>query len=214
MIAGPLRAMLPSSVGMALRAIDDAPPPLWPGEAVAVARAVPLRRREFAAGRAAARAALSDAGLPAAALPPGPDRAPCWPAGLCGSISHTRDLAGALAARRSDWPSVGLDLEPALPLDDALAEMILTAEDDDGGVLPAPLAAKLIFSAKEAAFKAQFPLTGLWLDYPQVALRLSADTFRLTLRGTELCGRWCMAGGLFVTVLIVSPGQARHLTGT
>jgi enterobactin synthetase component D len=83
--------------------------------------------------------------------------------------------------------------------------------DDDGGVLPPALAAKLIFSAKEAAFKAQFPLTGLWLDYTEVALRLSPQGFTLTLGETPLHGRWTLTEGLFVTVLVIGAAEARGL---
>lgn len=212
MIGGALRALLPAGVGLGVQPLGAPAPPLWPGEAEAVRRAVPARQREFTAGRAAARAALRDAGLPAATLPTGPDRAPLWPAGVCGSISHGGTLAAALAARSCDWPSLGLDLEPALPLEEELAGLVRATGDDDGGVLPPALAAKLIFSAKEAAFKAQFPLTGLWLDYTEVALRLAPQGFTLTLGGTPLHGRWTLAEGLFVTVLVIGAAEARALT--
>lgn len=212
MIAEDLRALLPEGIGMALLPLAAPPPPLWPGEAEAVARAVPARQREFAAGRAAARAALRDAALPEAPLPKGPARAPLWPQGICGSISHTGRIAGALAARCAEVPALGLDLEDSVPLDPQIADLVRAPGDDDGGVLPPPLAAKLIFSAKEAAFKAQFPLTGLWLDYRDIAVTLCPQQFRLTLCGMPLAGRWTESCGLFLSVLALTPAEGRRLS--
>ena len=60
-----------------------------------MARAVPQRRREFFAGRLAAHRAMEALGHLPEPVPMGQDRAPVWPQGLVGSISHG---AGACAA--------------------------------------------------------------------------------------------------------------------
>lgn len=198
---------------MALRRLEDPAPPLWPEEQPAMARAVPARRQEFAAGRAAARAAMAQIGWAGQGLPVGPDRAPVWPGGLVGSISHAGPWAGAIVARQADWAGLGLDLEPATPMPADLAPMVRAPGDDDAGLLPAPMAAKLIFSVKEAAFKAQFPLTGLWLDHRDVAVRLRPGSFALTIGPVALSGRWDQAGGMFVSVLLVDAEQGRQLGG-
>src|SRR5215469_16812348 len=75
--------------------------PLRPAEAAIVARAVEKRRAEFATGRACAHAALDAWGAPDAPLLPGPDRAPLWPDGFVGSISHARGACAAVAAPRA-----------------------------------------------------------------------------------------------------------------
>nr|WP_162623786.1 4'-phosphopantetheinyl transferase superfamily protein [Paracoccus saliphilus] len=206
MIGQSLRAMLPSTVGSAVLAIDHSLPPLLPTEAVMVASAVPARRREFAAGRAAARLAMAEAGFAPAAIPAGTDRAPRWPQGVSGSISHTRDIAAALAARCADWPSVGLDVEEARPMASDLMDLVVGAHDCGGG-LPPPLAATLLFSAKEAAFKAQFPVTGRWLDHRDVALRIMPGSFHMDLCGVELSGSWRLTGRLFLTVMLITHAQ-------
>lgn len=211
MVAQTLRAMLPNTVGSAVTAVDDAVPPPLPAEAVAVANAVPARRREFAAGRAAARLAMADAGLAPAAVPAGPDRAPRWPAGISGSITHTRHVAAALAAYDGDWPAVGLDLEEARPMPPDLVDLVVGPEDRLGD-MPPSLAATLLFSAKEAVFKAQFPVTGLWLDYRDVALTILPGSFHLNLCGVELAGRWRLAGQLFLTVVLIAPDRHAALT--
>lgn len=196
-----------------MQAILDPVPALWPEELGQILRAVPMRRREFASGRAAARAALAEIGVPAAAIPAGRDRAPVWPHGICGAISHTRQIAAAIVARRDDLGALGLDLEPATPMPDDLARHVAASGDaPEGAGLPMALAAKLLFSAKEAAFKAQFPLTGLWLDYRDVAMTLTARGFLLRVRGIPLAGRWTLDDGLFICCIAVLPEVARRLT--
>src|SRR5207245_224467 len=94
---------------------DDAP--LLPAEAAVVAAVAPRRRREFAAGRWCARQALVRLGIEGFALLPSPDRAPRWPPGIVGSISHTSDYCVAVVARQRDFLGVGVDAEPDEPID-------------------------------------------------------------------------------------------------
>ena len=75
------------------------PVPLHPQEEELVAQAAPKRRRDFALGRACARAALSDLGQPDAVIGQGENGAPLWPAGVVGSITHTKGYAAALVAK-------------------------------------------------------------------------------------------------------------------
>jgi 4'-phosphopantetheinyl transferase EntD len=76
-----------------------------------VARAADKRVQEFAAGRLCARSALSALGCPAAPLLPGPDRAPRWPNGTTGTISHTDQYCVAVVGRASRYLGVGVDAE-------------------------------------------------------------------------------------------------------
>ena len=94
-------------VGMACTDVDGDPRELWPQEREAVLKAIPRRQREFAAGRAAAREALTQLGWPAQAIPSAPDRSPVWPEGLVGSIAHTHSTCVAVAGRRSEERRVG-----------------------------------------------------------------------------------------------------------
>lgn len=186
-----LRDLFGAGVGVGVCRIGLAPPPL-PGEDVP--RAIPARRAEFAAGRAAARAAMTDAGLPAVAIPMGPDRAPVWPAGAFGSITHTEGVALAVAGRAP----LGLDAEPDADLPDDLIAIVAPGH--------APRSARLIFAAKEAAYKCQYPLTRQLLDFDAFSIDVTdrALTARLTLpvpplaRGTIFAGRHGRAGGLLL----------------
>ncbi|MFD1807677.1 4'-phosphopantetheinyl transferase [Gemmobacter lanyuensis] len=126
------------------------------------------RQSEFRAGRHAARAALAELGLPDRPIPAGADRAPIWPLGLIGSISHSDRLCLAAVGRGR---GIGVDLEPAEPLEPQIHRMILSPEDrgSEGAVISG-LETRLIFSAKEAAYKAQYPLSRQLFDFQTLAV--------------------------------------------
>lgn len=198
------RRLLP---GCGIAATDPrAPaPPLWPGECAGQG-AVPARRAEFAAGRAAARAALAAMGLPLVAIPRRDDRAPHWPPGIAGSITHS--TTACLAAVSARHGGLGIDLEPDHPLPDAIAASILTRTE----ALLRPDAG-LVFSAKEAAFKAIYPRIGRILDFDGMVVTLSGDSFTATLTrdlpglpaGTAIPGRWTRVEGHLLTVVALQP---------
>ncbi|GGP45087.1 4'-phosphopantetheinyl transferase family protein [Streptomyces melanogenes] len=147
------------SLGLAY-ADDPSARPGGPGERASAAAMPPPRRRDFLAGRCAARRALAEAGHPAAEILRS-GRRPLFPGGFAGSISHSGGLAVALAAR---VPALGCDLElRGLPLESA---HIVLGPDERGPVDDAPDRAaaehRLLcaFSAKEAAYKAFGALLG------------------------------------------------------
>lgn len=146
-------------------------PPLFPEELEFVAHAVEKRRLEFARGRQCARAALRRLGLPQPALPVGSNREPLWPRGVVGSITHTRDFCAAAVGRQSAYDGIGIDLEPAEPLEPAVAERVASAREMTHLVGMSPLlAARLVFSAKESFYKCQFYRTRKWLGFSDVAI--------------------------------------------
>jgi enterobactin synthetase component D len=115
---------------------------------------VPRRRLEYLGGRLAARAALQSAGAEDPVIG-SHNGAPVWPAGHCGSISHSAGLAVAVAARSRDWRSLGIDIEARFP---AHRERILTKAmgADEFAVAQAstdPWVWTRAWAAKEAAFK-------------------------------------------------------------
>jgi 4'-phosphopantetheinyl transferase EntD len=153
--------------------------PYWPGAAGQAPDGAERRRREFEAGRFYARSALSTLGCADAALTVGEDRAPIWPSAFAGSISHCDAFCGAVVAERRSFSAVGFDVETAEPLDRPLCELIAVAEEIEEAtralsVLP-DKAAKLIFSIKEAVFKAYWPATGKFLDFHDVFIGFGAS---------------------------------------
>ncbi|MDI6025812.1 4'-phosphopantetheinyl transferase superfamily protein [Corticibacterium sp. UT-5YL-CI-8] len=185
------------AVTMRFAPIDMGNPELLhPAELASLScEAVALRRREFAAGRACAAMAMRDLGLPAAPVPMAADRSPVWPACIVGSISHSRNLAGAaLAPRSNGLRAIGLDIEEAEPLDDALIEEVCTPREQ--GWLASQSAAqrgllsKAIFSAKEAAYKCQYPLTHEMFGFERLEIDLRMDCERFSARLTDRVGEF------------------------
>lgn len=207
-----LRALLPEPVRFAVSTRDlDAP--LWPVEEAALARAGGARRAEFVTGRACARAALAELGLPAAAIPVGGHRCPIWPAGSVGSITHCAGLRAAVVARTDDVVALGVDAEPNWPLPEGVTQVVaLPGELPASGLrLGVAWVDRLLFSAKEAAFKAWYPSLGYYLEFTDVRIELRGNgTFAAQLlrgKGARLQGRWAATTDLIVTTTTSSePG--------
>lgn len=146
-----------------------------------MSRATPNRRLEFAAGRLAARDAMGQLGFAASPVPMASDRAPIWPEGLIGSITHSAGLALACVAQARDVAALGIDLEPDEALEKDLVSTILTPEEAEA--IPEE-DARAAFCAKEAVYKALYPLTGEIWDFDAVGLvlYLKAETFTARLR--------------------------------
>ena len=152
----------------------------------ALRHAAAKRKSEYLAGRLCAAYALRAAGLPEAVGTK--DRAPVWPIGAVGSISHSDARAVAVVSR--DLAGLGVDIEPLLTPAQALdiQDMILTKAEADMQPpdLTFPEFLTLLFSAKEALYKA---LSARLLQMPAfldvvlvemtpatLTLRLGADT--------------------------------------
>lgn len=180
-----IAALFGGPVAVAVLRIDGVHPPLMHPEAQAVARAVPKRRAEFTTGRAAARLAMERLGLPPQAIPAAPDRSPVWPEGVTGSISHAGVFCAAVLSRDSSH-LLGLDIEDPAPLDPDLWPLVLTPAELDR-LAKAPeeqraTIAKRIFGIKEAAYKAQFPLTGAVIGFHALEVVLPDDPQLSTAR--------------------------------
>jgi 4'-phosphopantetheinyl transferase EntD len=166
--------MLPPDVAFAAGRVEDARGELFAVERETVAQAVEKRRREFAAGRAYARAALEGLGCPPQPIPVAPDRQAVWPEGYVGSISHTDRLCAAIVGQAAAYAGLGVDLEHDAPLKDELRHMICRPEERTGPGLAGVDGAKLLFVAKEAVFKAYYPATRAFLEFHDVAVAFDA----------------------------------------
>ena len=174
---------------------------LFDVERATLGDAIAPRRREFAAARWCARNALERLGLPRAAVPSGDSGEPLWPAGVVGSITHCAGYRASAVARAADVRSIGIDAEPDAPLPPGVLRSIATA--GDVATAAGVCADRLLFSAKEAAFKAWFPMTGRSIGFEDVAVRIDGSAFEARIGADELRGRWAVAGGLIGTAVVV-----------
>ena len=185
-----------------------------PAEAALVAGAAERRRAEFLAGRACARGCLDALGFDDAPVLRGERGIPIWPEGAIGSISHSGTIAMAVAATSVTARSIGIDVELQRAVTDELQELLFRPEERERlALLPQEerrAAATLMFSAKEAFYKAQFPIGRSFVDYCEVAVEPSESGFAVTTRidieglgrsGARFDGRWFAADGHVVTAI-------------
>ncbi|MFT6674480.1 MAG: 4'-phosphopantetheinyl transferase EntD [Sulfitobacter sp.] len=184
---GAVAGMFPAGVEVAVVDPRAPQPGLLPAEAAHVAGAVAKRQQEFAAGRAAARLAMRRNDL---AIPAGDDRAPIWPQGWHGSISHSDQFCVAVVTQAP--LCLGVDLEEAVPLDQDLLTSICSPSEIAAIAGPDQLLlAKIVFSAKEAAYKVQYPLTGVLFGFDHLAVSLDWVGGAFTARFEKPAGQFC-----------------------
>jgi 4'-phosphopantetheinyl transferase EntD len=184
---GLLAGLLPAGVAVVESFGDMPEADLLPEEAAAVAGAGERRRREFAAVRGCARAALAALDVPPVAVPPDVGaapawarRAPLWPNGVTGSMTHCDGYRAAVVARREVLAAVGVDAEPHGRLPGGVRNRVTLGEER---AMLAGLAAerddiawdRVLFSAKESVFKAWFPLAQRWLGFEECRVELGVD---------------------------------------
>lgn len=172
-----LESLFPPSVATEEGEASDLQASLRPEEEAFVEGASIKRRQEFAAGRACAHRALARFGEGHGPILSGEDRGPVWPSGYVGSIAHTKGYCGAAVALASDFIGLGLDIERCDRFGSSILRRVCTPFERDWleGLEPAglPSMAALIFSAKEAFFKAQHPLTRAFMGFQEAEIHVS-----------------------------------------
>ena len=151
--AGVASAALPLAELAAL--IDDLPGEVLPPD---IRRSVPSRQLAFAAGRLCAEHAMRALQGRAQYVARGAGGEPLWPNGMDGSITHTSAMAAAAVGRTTGKHGIGIDSEFCAD-DDVLRDIlhVCCTADERRRLFGGPndkLVATIVFSAKEALFKA------------------------------------------------------------
>lgn len=182
---------------------------LHPNDAIHVAGAVEARRREFAAGRWCARRALlrltghEDLNVGRRG------RAPVWPEGFVGSLTHTQGYCAAAVAAHPAYRSLGVDAERLGVVGRSLWPALFTQAEierlqacDDAAAV---LAATVMFSAKETFFKCQHAVTSDWLEFTEAEVAVTAQGFSLQRPGgrreDQVEGRFLVRDGVVITAM-------------
>jgi 4'-phosphopantetheinyl transferase EntD len=216
-----MSAVLPDIADLACAEMYSDPPGLSPmaEEEPLIERSVAKRRNEFITVRYCARIALAQLGFPPVPILKGDTGEPCWPDGVVGSITHTAGYRGAVVGRAGAVRSVGVDAEPHDVLPDGVLDAIsLPAERGELAALPSDIHwDRILFCAKEATYKAWFPLTKRWLGFEDAHITFTVDdsgstgSFESTilidgetLSGpplSALTGRWSVNRDLVLTAI-------------
>lgn len=159
-----------------------------------MAGAVPKRKGEYRAGRTCARMAIQHVSSSLLTLEDsstnwpinGADRAPIWPDGITGSLSHSNTLVTCIAGLSSRYESLGVDIEPPTSLSDSanFAHQVCLPQElaivSQSGLSDAGFT--LLFSAKEALFKAVYPTVKRYVDFHEAKLiGIDGDTLNFEL---------------------------------
>ncbi|GAA3959781.1 4'-phosphopantetheinyl transferase family protein [Gordonia caeni] len=204
---------------------------ILPAEESLISQAVDKRRREFTTARHCGRQALGQLGIEPVPILRGERGMPLWPERVVGSLTHCDGYRAAVAAYSMQVRSLGIDAEPHQALPDGVLghtslpeeREVLAGRSDDLHW------DRLLFCAKEATYKAWFPLTRRWLGFEDAHITFTRDarvaqtadvpgdvaaagTFESTIKidGTTvdggaplltLPGRWLIAGGLILTTI-------------
>jgi 4'-phosphopantetheinyl transferase EntD len=201
-----MEELVPREVVTVATRADLLPTELYPEERRALGSAVSRRRREFVTGRACARAALARIGVPPQAIASGRSGEPLWPSGVVGSITHCDGYRASAVARRTAVAAVGIDAEVHAALPPGVLATVAGERERSALAVNGLHWDRVLFSAKEAAFKAWFPLTGRRLAFEdaEVAIDREHGTFTVRIAGGEqLRGRWRVADGLVATAVVV-----------
>jgi 4'-phosphopantetheinyl transferase EntD len=142
-------------------------------------------------------------------------------------LTHCAGYRAAAVARAGQVHSVGIDAEPHEALPPGVLETVALPEE------VAAIAAldategnthwgRVLFCAKEAVYKAWYPLTGEWLGFEEASVHIEVDACSRDPRGggfnarllrpgptidgtplTRFAGRWTVAAGLISTAVLV-----------
>ncbi len=199
------------------------PPELmpFPEEEPLIAKSVVKRRNEFITVRYCARAALGELGVAPVPILKGEKGEPCWPDGIVGSLTHCEGFRGAAVGRRETIRSVGIDAEPHDVLPKGVLDAVsLPGERAELRALPDGLHwDRILFCAKEATYKAWFPVTRRWLGFEDAHITFDIDgdgtsgwfESRILIDPAALSGpplhtlsgRWSVRDGLALTAIVL-----------
>src|SRR5215813_4933840 len=178
---------------------------LLPDEVAAFAGSVVKVRRASGAARIAARELLAQLGQPQRSVPKSDTGMPVWPEGIVGSLAHDAQVAIATVARRRDFSGLGVDIEPAQPLDADLLDLV-TTEGERRSIAVDPYHGRLLFVIKEAVYKAVYPLDRVFLNHHDVEVDIRTRT-ATTCTGRVVEFRYCLSSHI-VAVAFVPPDDA------
>jgi 4'-phosphopantetheinyl transferase EntD len=99
-----------------------------------------------------------------------------------------------------DFNAVGIDVEPAVALPPDMLALIATSQEQRR-IADDPLRGKLLFAAKEAVYKALYPLDRVFLEFRDIEVDL-AGRRAITRTGRAVTLRYYASSRVVVVALI------------
>jgi 4'-phosphopantetheinyl transferase EntD len=169
-------------------------------EAASIASPVIAVRRASGAARIVARQLLAQLGYPRVPLPRSASGAPVWPEPIVGSLAHDDEVAVAAVGMKHDFAAVGIDVEPAVALPPDMLALVARPQELRG-IPDDPRRGKLLFAAKEAVYKAVYPLDRVFLEFRDIEVDLAGHK-AATSTGRAVALRYCISSRVVVVALI------------
>ncbi|MBE7216876.1 MAG: 4'-phosphopantetheinyl transferase superfamily protein [Caulobacteraceae bacterium] len=163
------------------------------------------RQADFFYGRLAARRAGAAAGIVIENLPITASRAPAWPPGVIGSISHSEGVAVAAVMPAGDQRGFGIDVERVISTE-VMREILpvvmgpgeLAAIMSNRHALSMEQLSTIVFSLKEAFFKAVFRAVNYYFDFSAVRItKVDAEAFCVRLEVVQTLTEDLKEGEIF-----------------
>lgn len=184
-----------------------------------IKKSVPKRQAEYLAGRFMAQKALEKLGIVQTDIPIGEHRCPKWPTGINAAISHSNNTALCIAVKKSNHQYVGIDVEPVLSWNTItkITNSIINNNETQmllSNTLNYKITFSIVFSAKEALFKALYPNVGYYFDFNaaevinicshsnQFKIKLTQDLTSILAKGSEFDGYYTIRDGIVTTYII------------
>jgi 4'-phosphopantetheinyl transferase EntD len=178
---------------------------LMPEEVDAFASSVVRVQRASGAARIVARELLAHFGYAECPVPKASSGAPIWPIGVVGSLSHDSRVAVATVGMRRNFSALGIDVEPAEVLPSELLDLIATPQER-AKIGEDPYHGRLLFAAKEAVYKAVYPLDKEFLDHHDVQIDLVGR--RAIVRNRRVVElRFCISTHLVALAYLLAGGE-------
>jgi 4'-phosphopantetheinyl transferase EntD len=106
---------------------------------------------------------------------------PLLPNYIAASISHSKNLCGAVASHKKHNLSLGIDIETNGRVHEDMWRLLFTQREIEWLLRhdkkQTALISTIFFSLKEAFYKLQYPLTGVYLDFPEVEIEVVDEQY-------------------------------------
>ncbi len=164
--------------------------------------AVDKRKSDYLAGRALSNRAFQSLGLEPVNVPIGPKRGPVWPAGINGSISHTKGYCTSILSA-DPRVFVGVDIEGLLSENGLKSVHRIAFSDTERSFATTQTAftqqylGSLVFSAKETLYKCLFPIVQAFFGFDAAEVYQSIGTEIVRLRLTRTLHATLIEGQVF-----------------
>ena len=157
---------------------------LKPNELMIVEKYGAKRMSDFCTGRYCLRKCMEPLGFDGEILV-GERGMPLLPTHITASLSHSKTLCGAIAGHKEQFQSLGFDIETCGRVHTDMWRLLFTKNETEFlnslDTERRNLLSTVFFSLKEAFYKLQYPLTGVFLDFPEVEVMVENDELHVKL---------------------------------